>query len=176
MLTLSNQQTIDKSSFAFKAVLMGVIVLVVDQLTKFLTYQYIPLMDRSSYWYPYGGVGIFKNFLGIEFSISHMTNKGAAWGAFGEYQVLLVVLRIALIIGLLGYAYSLKNKGRWLVPLSLIIAGAIGNVVDFFVYGHVVDMLHVVLWGYDFPVFNIADSAISIGIVLWFILSLCDQE
>lgn len=132
-------------------------------------------MDLSNRSYPYGGVGIFQNFFGIEFSISHTTNTGAAWGAFQSIPWILVAFRIALIACLVAYfvwgtCFSwgrLSNKER--VPLLLIIVGAFSNVVDTFTYGHVVDMLHFVLWGWDFPVFNIADSAIFIG-GLWMCL------
>jgi signal peptidase II len=124
--------------------------------------------------YPYGGIPVFENFLGIEFSISHQINKGAAWGVLAEYQVPLLYLRIALILALLVYFLFFNKHSSWNIPLALIVAGALGNVLDFFIYGHVVDMLHVVLWGYDFPVFNIADSAICIGVAWLFVASLCE--
>lgn len=152
-------------------ILIGVLVLILDQVTKGLVYIYLPVIDSSFYWYPYGGIGVFKNFAGIEFSINHMTNTGAAWGVLGNYQLALIILRIGLIAGLLIYLFYFNHHSSWQLPLILIIAGALGNVIDFFVYGHVVDMLHFVLWGYDFPVFNLADSAISIGIASLFILS-----
>lgn len=158
----------------YKVVLLAIFVLILDQLTKYLVYHHIPPMEHFSYHYPYGGIGVFENFLGIEFSITHMTNKGAAWGVLGNYQLPLVILRFALIIGTLIYVYFFNTHRSWQIPLFLIIAGAIGNVIDYFNYGHVVDMFHFVLWGYDFPVFNIADSAISIGIAWLIILSWID--
>lgn len=151
--------------------LAGLILLLVDQLTKGLVYSYLPVIDSSYYWYPYGGIGVFQNFGGIEFSINHMTNTGAAWGMLGNHQLPLVILRIGLIIGLVIYLFFFNRDISWQLPLLLIIGGAMGNVLDFFLYGHVVDMFHFVFWGYDFPVFNVADSAISIGIGLLFILS-----
>lgn len=115
-------------------------------------------------WYPYGGIGIFKNFLGIEFSISHQINHGAAWGMLADFQIPLLYLRIALISFLFIYTIFFNTNPKRNIPFVLIIAGATGNVIDYFLYGHVVDMLHFVLWGYDFPVFNLADSAIFIGV------------
>ncbi len=147
---------------------IGIFVLILDQLTKGLVYAYLPLVDSSSYLYPYGGIGIFQNFAGIEFSINHITNTGAAWGILAAYQLPLIIFRVILILGLFVYLFYFNYHLSSQLPLILIIAGAIGNVLDFFMYGHVVDMLHFVLWGYDFPIFNLADSAISIGI-----LSLC---
>lgn len=120
--------------------------------------------------YPYGGIGIFPDFHGIEFSIVHATNKGAAWGAFSEFSSWLLVLRI-LLIGFLLFYYFKHQSLSIRFPLALIIAGALGNVIDIFLYGHVVDMIHFIFFGYDYPVFNIADSAICIGVALYLILS-----
>lgn len=156
---------------SYSLIMMGLILIVLDQLTKALVYLYLPIMDSSLYWYPYGGIGIFKNWGGIEFSINHMTNTGAAWGILGNYQLPLIILRIGLILGLCFYLFYFNRHSLWQLPLVLIIAGALGNVLDFFIYGHVIDMLHFVIWGYDFPIFNIADSAISIGIASLFFLS-----
>jgi len=151
--------------------LTGLLVLSADQFSKAIVNVYLPVINSSLYWYPYGGIGIFQNIAGIEFSINHWTNTGAAWGFFGEYQYFLIILRVFLIAGLSIFLAFFNRHPSWRFPLVLIIAGALGNVIDFFVYGHVVDMLHFVFWGYDFPVFNIADSAISIGIVSLFLLS-----
>ena len=151
------------------AVYIAILVLLLDISSKYWVHSHLPLMTNQYLVYPYGGIGVFKNFIGIEFSISHLTNRGAAWGTLGEYQGYLLVLRILLILGLIGYLLWFNiHKSREL-PLCLIIAGASGNVLDYFLYGHVVDMLHFVLWGYDFPVFNVADSAVTIGI-FWLML------
>lgn len=150
---------------------VGLLVVIVDQLTKGWVSTHLPLVNPSHYWYPYGGIGIFQDIGGIEFSINHMTNTGAAWGIFEHYQLPLILVRIALILGLFIYLLYFNSHRSWVFPLVLIISGAIANVIDYFVYGHVIDMLHFVLWGYDFPVFNVADSAISIGIIWLFLVS-----
>lgn len=156
---------------ALKAFIIIGLILFFDQLTKYWVYINIPHAEYGYHYYPYGGIGVFKNFFGIEFSINHMTNKGAAWGFLGDYQLPLIVLRFILIVGTFIFLFFFNKHTSWQIPLLLIAGGAIGNVIDFFVYGHVVDMFHFVLWGYDFPVFNVADSAISIGIISLFILS-----
>lgn len=150
---------------------LGLLILLFDQLSKGLVFAYLPLIDHSQYWYPYGGIGVFQNIGGIEFSINHITNAGAAWGIMGNHPLPLIILRILLIAALSLYLIYFNHRRSWQIPLVLIIAGAIGNVFDFFIYGHVVDMLHFVIWGYDFPIFNLADSAISIGIGALFFLS-----
>lgn len=163
--------TSQEAKLSISLVWIGLFILLIDQVTKGLVYAYLPVLDSSLHWYPYGGIGVFKDFIGLEFSINHMTNTGAAWGVLGNYQLPLIILRIGLIIGLCYYLACCNRETSWQIPLVLVIAGALGNVLDFFVYGHVVDMFHFVLWGYDFPVFNVADSAISIGIALLFLLS-----
>lgn len=150
---------------------LGIFVFFADLISKYLTNAYLPIMQRNWLWYPYGGIGIAKNFLGIEFSLSHQINRGAAWGMLADYQVPLLYFRLALIVFLVIYAFFFNKHPNREVPLALIIAGAFGNVLDYFFYGHVVDMLHFILWGYDFPVFNLADSAIFIGVVYLLILS-----
>lgn len=143
---------------------LGIFVFLADLVSKYLTHAYLPLMHPGALWYPYGGIGVFRDFLGIEFSLSHQVNRGAAWGMLADFQIYLLCLRIALVIGLIVYAVFFNKNASWGIPLTLVIAGAFGNVVDYFLYGHVVDMLHFVLWGYDFPVFNIADASIFLGI------------
>lgn len=155
---------------------IGLFVFLADFLSKAFTNAYLPLMKYGWLWYPYGGIGVFKNFLGIEFSLSHQINHGAAWGLFADYQMPLLYLRMGLIVLLFIYALFLNKRSSWNIPLALIIAGATGNVLDYFIYGHVVDMLHFVLWGYDFPVFNIADSAIFIGITSLLLLSSLEKK
>ena len=157
------------------AIIAGV-VLFLDVVTKFLTHQYLPLVGGGAVLYPYSGVAVFQNFLGVEFSISHTINKGAAWGVFADMQHLLLVFRLCLIVCLAAYLTFFCIDRRRMLPLAIVLAGAVGNVIDHFIYGHVVDMFHFVLWGYDFPVFNVADSAITVGIAWLLVLSLLKEE
>lgn len=174
-MTLSILSGTSKSSSRLNsgklAAFLGIFVFLADLLTKFLTAHFLPLSYLQSQSYPYGGIGVFKDFLGIEFSITHATNRGAAWGILAEYQAYLLLLRIVLVGGLLLYIILFNKDRSRLFPLVLIVAGAAGNILDFFIYGHVVDMFHFIFWGYDYPVFNVADSSIFIGIVWLFLLS-----
>ncbi len=150
------------------AAVLGLFVFLADQISKYFTQQMIPLMGG---YYPYRGIPVFQDFFGIEFSIVHATNRGAAWGMFAEYQDWLMGLRIILIAALILYLLFFHRRGSYTIPLTLITVGAFCNIIDYFLYGHVIDMFHFVLWGYDFPVFNIADSAICIGVFWLFIVS-----
>jgi signal peptidase II len=121
--------------------------------------------------YPHEGIPIFQDwFGGISFSINHVTNTGAAWGVLSTFDKALLVLRVALIVGIAIYLFTLNKRKERELPFALILTGAIGNVFDHFVYGHVIDMFHFSFWGYSFAVFNIADAAIFCGVVLMFLI------
>lgn len=143
--------------------LMAVGVIGLDQLTKLWVHihgLYIP---------------VFEDFLGIQFAIRHTINYGAAWGLFSDFQYPLLIARLLLIGGMLFYLIKGKRPLMWRAPLTLIIAGALSNVLDFFFYGHVVDMIHFTFWSFDYPVFNIADSAVFLG-VAWLALIMTFSE
>ncbi len=152
-----------RKSFSW-GIFFAFLVITMDLISKSYVYREIPLITHSSWHYPYGGIGIFQNFLGVSFSIVHATNKGAAWGSLSDFQIPLLILRIGLVAGLLGYLIFFNKNRKYIVPFCLLIAGAFGNVIDYFLYGVVIDMFKFVLWGYHYPIFNIADSAITIGI------------
>lgn len=142
----------------FCAVVLGVF------LADFFSKQYIEQSFSTTQY-----AKVLFDIFGVRLSITHATNTGAAWGIFQDHSSILVGLRIVLILFLLGYiAFYNKNK-KYLTPFALIISGAIGNVVDFFRYGYVVDMIGINFFGYDYPVFNIADSAICIGSI-WLVV------
>jgi len=123
--------------------------------------------------YPYGGIGLFRNFLGIEGSITFVSNYGAIWGVLSSYPTLLVAIRIILIsVMLFTLVLYTPSKPYLRMAMALLLGGAISNVLDSFIYGYVVDMIHIIFWGFDYPVFNIADSCICIGIFILIIDSL----
>lgn len=143
------------------------VILLLDFISKAYIFHLLPYLKPCV-----GGscaeIPIFKNFLGIDFSLSLAFNHGIAWGFFSQLQTFFLVIRILAIIAMLLYLFFINDNPHYQIPLVLIISGAIGNVVDFFLYGFVIDFLHFNLWGYDFPVFNFADSAITIGVAWLF--------
>lgn len=159
-----------KKSFNLIPLYIGIFILTVDILSKSMIHLFLPRMSFNSIWYPYGGIGVFRNLFGIEFSINHAINKGAAWGIFAEFQEYLLAIRIVCILGLIVYLIFFNKNNAINLPCSMIVAGALGNVIDTFLYGHVIDMFHFVFWGYSYPVFNIADASIFIGI-MWLLFT-----
>lgn len=151
---------------AFTFIALALALFMADAMLKAYIHHDIPSISASTPVYPYGGIGVFRNWHGIDFSIVHVINKGAACGIFASLQEYLLYARVAIIGGLLTYLFFIKASAYRKFCLTLIAAGAFGNVVDYFVYGHVVDMFYFIFWGYSYPVFNIADSAIFLGIAL----------
>lgn len=145
------------------------VILVLDILSKYLTHSFLPYIQKGMIPYPYGGIGVFENLGGISFSLIHQTNTGAAWGLFPNFQSLLLYIRLSIITLLFIYIFFINKNIRTQIPFAFIIAGAVGNVIDTVFYGHVIDMMFFQLWGYDFPVFNVADSFIFLG-VAWLCL------
>lgn len=158
--------------FAFVGMALGLL----DFFVKSWVSTHIPLMGTVSFQYPYGGIAVFQNFSGIDFSINHVINTGAAWGILATFSKPLFILRIIVVIALFIYALFFNEKRERDLPFLLILTGALGNIIDFFIYGHVIDMFYFVFWGYSYPVFNLADSWICIGISLLVLYSLFPKK
>ncbi len=156
-------------------IVLGMMALFLDFVSKAYVYNILPF-QASCEGSRCLDIPIFYNFFGIDFLISLAQNKGAAWGLFQNFQVPLLILRIAVILCIFIYLFFLNKNPRIIFPLVLITAGATGNVVDFFLYGFVVDFFHFNFWGYHFPIFNFADICITIGVCLLFLIGLFSKK
>lgn len=103
----------------------------------------------------------------IEFKIVY--NYGAAWGILSGRQVFLIVLSFVFLAMFLVYYIKEKNK-TWLmnITFAFLFAGCVGNLFDRLVFGYVRDMIQFSFWP-SFPVFNFADVALTVGVVLFVI-------
>jgi len=138
--------------------LVAILTLLLDQITKHLVRANLP---EGASWYPVPALGRW-------FSITHSTNTGAAFGLFPGLGVVLVVIAISVIIFILVFWHRLP-AGDWLLRLclGLMLGGAVGNLVDRLVQGRVTDFVRVGLGpGLYWPSFNVADSAIVIGVAI----------
>jgi signal peptidase II len=131
----------------------------IDQLTKWLIVRSIELHDYRP---------LVDGFL----SISHVRNYGAAFGIFADadlpYQAaLFAALSLAALSAIAVYAYRLPAEARLpQMALALILGGAVGNLIDRLRLGYVVDFIHVYWKQHQWPDFNVADSAITVGVSL----------
>lgn len=143
---------------------LAAVFLIIDAASKYWVNAHLPLIQTAPPLYPYGGIGVFHNFLGIDFSINKASNLGGAWSIFSSYPHALLIARLVIISTLVIYTLFFNKVRSRDIPLLLILTGAIGNIVDFFIYGAVVDMFHFVFWGYSYPIFNVADILIFFGV------------
>ena len=148
--------------FWFISICIFSLVLLSDFALKHWVYHNLPLMYAFSA-YPSGGIAVFQTDA-ISFSIVHAVNKGIALGLFSSMQAYLIWIRWALCGVVL--IYLLRSCPKELKPaFAAIFAGALGNIGDYYFYGHVIDMFHFSFFGHSFPIFNIADAAISLAAV-----------
>ncbi|HEY7000880.1 MAG TPA: signal peptidase II [Candidatus Udaeobacter sp.] len=114
------------------------------------------------------------------FSLVNVTNTGAAFGSFrGNNTFFVTISSIALVV-VLGLLLRPRLPDRWRdISLALLLAGILGNLTDRLLYGHVIDFLlfdlHVP-YAHPWPAFNVADSCISIAVVLFIIHSFRKQK
>ena len=110
------------------------------------------------------------------FNITYAENTGAAFSILEGKRVYFIIITLVVIAALIFYFFKEKPKGIEKVCLILIISGAIGNLIDRIIHGYVTDFLNFNIFGYDFPIFNIADILLSIGFVVLFIAIILDKE
>lgn len=97
--------------------------------------------------------------------LTYVQNQGAAWSLFTGKLNLLIIIAILAIIYFSWQLYQARHDRRFIqIIYALIIGGALGNLLDRLLYGHVIDMLELTF--IRFPIFNVADIAISSGMVL----------
>lgn len=106
------------------------------------------------------------------FRLVNWGNSGAAWGMFHDSNILLAVIAVLTLIALYLFRTSFQiHRPSCQVAFGLITGGIMGNVIDRFRYGHVVDFLDFYWNDHHWPAFNVADSAICVGVTLYVIVS-----
>jgi signal peptidase II len=143
------------------------LVIVLDQVSKQLAEHYL----------------VFHNPVPIIplFNLTLSYNTGAAFSflseAGGWQRWFFIGLALLVSAVILFWLYKLTTQDKWVaIALSLVLGGAIGNVIDRVLFGHVIDFLHVYYQQWSWPIFNIADSAISVGVAILLIDSLRDSR
>lgn len=136
-----------------RQLLLIIVTFICDQVSKvFIT----------SYLNPNDSLEIIKNFF---FLTSH-NNYGAAWGILSHNAFILILISIIALIIIIRYSYNFKNNTRNNIAFSILIGGISGNLADRLFLGYVRDFLDFKIFNYDFPIFNLADSFIVIGVGL----------
>ncbi|WP_175614808.1 signal peptidase II [Piscibacillus halophilus] len=146
-----------------KYYIITLLIIIFDQVTKWTVANSMQL---------YESVQVIPGF----FWITSHRNSGAAWGIL-EGQMWLFYLVTLIVIGVIIYYMQLyKDSYPWLmVGFAFILGGAIGNFIDRIFLQEVIDFIDLNIFGYDFPIFNIADSALTVGVILVIIIMLIDE-
>ena len=140
-----------------------IIILVLDQITKFIIASSMKVGDSFE---------VIPNFLNIT---SHR-NDGAAWGILSKMGFFFIITIIILVVLIVFYIKEAKNNLLMQIAISLLFAGALGNFIDRVLHGEVVDFVDTYIFGYNFPIFNVADSSLTIGVLLIIIALLTDMK
>ncbi len=145
-----------KNKYLWAGLIAGA-VLVVDQFTKYIVSTHIRMYET---------ITVIPGF----FNLTHVRNRGAAFSLFsgmpGSFRSVFFITITLVAVAVIVVLIRKTNERLPLVAFSLIAGGALGNVVDRLRFGEVVDFVEWYVRSYHWPSFNIADSAITVGVAL----------
>lgn len=130
-------------------IIFSLLLIIIDQIVK----HFISKMTL------YSSTIIIPNF----FNITYVKNTGAAFSILSDNTLLIIIITLAILFFL--YKSVLKTS-KYKLSKILLLGGIISNLIDRILRGYVVDFLDFNIFGYDFPIFNIADICIVIGCIL----------
>jgi signal peptidase II len=138
--------------------IIAIVIVIADQLTKWAVVEWIPLYDKVP----------LNSFL----NLTHQKNTGAAFSfladAGGWQRWFFVALASGVSSVIAVWLWRIRNDGQTVLSagLAMVLGGAIGNLIDRILLGHVTDFIQVWFGNWAFPSFNVADAGISVGAVL----------
>lgn len=130
------------------------VIIGIDQLTKQLVKRNMELGESIE-------------VMGEYLKITSHRNEGAAWGIF-QGQMTFFYIITAVVLAMMIYIYIKEAKGKPLLQIGIgfLVAGAIGNLIDRVIYQKVIDFVDVLIVNYSFPIFNVADASLTVGVGL----------
>lgn len=136
-----------------KILLFATIALALDQISKVIVTIFLKLNNS---------IPVINNF----FYLTLCHNEGAAWGIFSGNSLIIIIGTIIAIFLIYHFIYCFKNNTRNNIAFGLLYGGLAGNLIDRIVSRYVIDFLDFYIFKYDYPVFNIADICIVLGVIL----------
>lgn len=137
-----------------KYYLLSFIIVLIDQVSKYLTQAYVDLGQQIE-WIP----GLL--------SVTHIHNTGAAWSILEGQMWFFYIVTVIVVVMIIYYMQQMKDEPLLKTGLAFILGGALGNFIDRILHQYVIDMIQLDF--IDFPIFNLADTALTIGVILLFI-------
>ena len=138
-----------------RALIISVIIFFIDRFTKSLAYQTLQVTD-------------FFICKGISFSLTF--NTGIAWSLFADagwiVEVIILIMTLYFLYQIGQYAQERMQHGQSIMGEFLVITGGLSNLCDRLLYPGVVDFIKIQGYGYTFPIFNIADVSVCLGIMV----------
>lgn len=133
-------------------------IIIIDQLTKLILTK--------------------RNYIIIPkvLSIDYCENYGAAWNLFNNQVIFLIIISIIALVFLLKYQKTFLLNIRNKIAFGLVFGGLLGNLIDRIFWGYVRDFISVIIFEYNFPIFNAADMAIVLGMGLILIAVLKKED
>lgn len=137
-----------------KIYIIALLGLIIDQLSKLIVTNFMDI---------YHSITVVEDF----FFLTYIRNKGAAWGIFSNNTLILALISLVFLFFLIKYINNeTEIKKINAISFGFILGGIAGNLLDRLIRGYVVDFFRFVILGYNYPVFNIADVLIVIGVIL----------
>lgn len=136
-----------------KTYVIAIFILLFDQISKSLIEIYFKLNESFV---------IVKDF----FSITVAHNTGGAWSILNNHSYLFIIFSVIALVVLIRFMFQFKNNLRNNIAFACTVAGIMSNLADRLFLGYVRDFLDFKVLGYDYPIFNIADIAIVVGVLL----------
>ena len=142
---------------------LALLVFMADQLSKLWVVSRIPF-DPGHTHAPLAEIEIIPGF----FYFIHVGNTGAAWSILSGKSTLLAMLALGTLVAIFFWRRSLGLHLRPVqLSFGLLCGGIVGNLLDRLAYGHVIDFIDLHFGDYIYPTFNIADSGICVGVVIY---------
>ena len=136
-----------------KIFILSFIILLIDQLSKIILDKVL-ILGKS--------IKIFDKFL----YITKVYNDGISFSLLTGKRYLIIIISIIILIFLYFYMKKFKENKRNIIAFALLIGGLLGNLIDRIIYGYVIDFIDFYIFNYNYPIFNIADVCICIGVFI----------
>jgi len=142
---------------------IAVVMIVIDQWTKYLVIENMTIGES---------IPVIENI----FYLTSHRNAGAAWGILQGQMWFFYIITLIVVGIIIYYIEHYAKTNRLLgISLGLVLGGAIGNLIDRVRFQEVVDFVDVYIFSYDYPIFNVADSSLVVGVILIGIITLFEE-